>query len=91
MDGNRRYAREKNVERAEGHSLGADRLFEVCQWCYDLGVTEVSVYAFSLENMKRSQDEVDTLMNIARVKLREIEKSLDQIHAQKICVRIIGK
>ena len=51
----------------------------------------MSVYAFSLENMKRSQDEVDTLMNIARLKLREIEKSLDQIHAQKICVRIVGK
>ena len=91
MDGNRRYAREKNVERAEGHSLGADRLFEVCQWCYDLGVNEVSVYAFSLENLKRSQDEVETLMNIARHKLKEIEKNLEQIHAQKICIRIIGK
>lgn len=91
MDGNRRYAREQNVERAKGHSLGADRLFDVCQWCYDLGINEVSVYAFSLENMKRSQDEIDTLMNIARLKLQEIERSLDQIHAQKICIRIIGK
>ena len=90
MDGNRRFAREHNVERAEGHSLGANKLFEVCQWCHDLGVNELSVYAFSLENLKRSQDEIDTLMNIARDKLNEIEKSLDQIHEQQICIRVIG-
>jgi ditrans,polycis-polyprenyl diphosphate synthase len=90
MDGNRRFAQEHNYERARGHSLGADKLFNVCQWCYDLGINELSVYAFSLENLKRSQDEIDTLMNIARLKLNEIEKSLDKIHEQQICIRIIG-
>ncbi|UJR13930.1 hypothetical protein I4U23_000935 [Adineta vaga] len=90
MDGNRRFAREHNFERARGHTLGADRLFDVCQWCHDLGINELSVYAFSLENLKRSQDEIDTLMNIARVKLSELKKSLDKIHEQQICVRIIG-
>ena len=90
MDGNRRYARDHHVERARGHSLGADKLFDVCQWCHDLGINELSVYAFSLENLKRSQDEIDTLMSIARGKLVEIEKSLDQIHEQQICIRIIG-
>ncbi|CAF1059387.1 unnamed protein product [Rotaria magnacalcarata] len=90
MDGNRRFAREHNFERARGHSLGADKLFDVCQWCYDLGINEMSVYAFSLENLKRSQDEVDTLMNIARVKLNEIEKALEKIHEQQMCIRIIG-
>jgi ditrans,polycis-polyprenyl diphosphate synthase len=90
MDGNRRFAREHNVERAQGHTLGANKLFNVCQWCHDLGINELSVYAFSLENLKRSQDEIDTLMNIARLKLNEIEKSLDKIHEQEICIRIIG-
>ncbi|CAF3757940.1 unnamed protein product [Rotaria sordida] len=90
MDGNRRFAREHNFERSRGHTLGADKLFDVCQWCYDLGITELSVYAFSLENLKRSQDEIDTLMNIARLKLSEIEKSLEKIHEQQICIRIIG-
>lgn len=90
MDGNRRFAREHNFERARGHFLGADKLFEVCRWCYDLGITELSVYAFSLENLKRSQDEIDTLMGIARYKLKEIEKSLEKIHEQQICIRIIG-
>ena len=90
MDGNRRFARDHNFERARGHALGANKLFDVCQWCFDLGITELSVYAFSLENLKRSQDEVDTLVNIARTKLIEIEKSLEKIHEQQICIRVIG-
>lgn len=90
MDGNRRFAREHHYDRAHGHALGAEKLFDVCQWCYDVGINELSVYAFSLENLKRSQDEIDTLMDIARRKLNEIEKSLDKIHEQKICIRVIG-
>ena len=90
MDGNRRFASEHHFDRARGHTLGADKLFEVCQWCHDLGINELTAYAFSLENLKRSQDEIDTLMNIARLKLNEIEKSLDKIHEQKISIRIIG-
>lgn len=90
MDGNRRFAREHHFERAQGHTLGADKLFDVCQWCHDLGINELSVYAFSLENLKRSKDEVDTLMDIARAKLNEIEKSLEKIHEQQICIRIVG-
>jgi ditrans,polycis-polyprenyl diphosphate synthase len=90
MDGNRRFAREHNFERAHGHALGADKLFDVCRWCHDLGINELSVYAFSLENLKRSQDEIDTLMNIARLKLNELEKSLEKVHEQQICIRIIG-
>ncbi|CAF1006504.1 unnamed protein product [Didymodactylos carnosus] len=91
MDGNRRYARDKGVARSKGHLLGADKLFEVCQWCHDLGISELTVYAFSLENLKRSQDEIDTLMSIARNKLLEIEKSIDKIHEQQICIRVIGE
>jgi len=90
MDGNRRFANEHHFDRARGHALGADKLFDVCQWCHDLDINELTVYAFSLENLKRSQDEIDTLMNIARSKLNEIEKSLDKIHEQQICIRIIG-
>lgn len=90
MDGNRRFARERRVERAEGHNLGAEKLFQVCQWCFDLGINELSVYAFSLENSKRSEEEIETLMNIAREKLKQIEMNLDRIHQQKISIRIIG-
>ena len=45
-----------------------DKLAETLQWCLDLGVNEVTVYAFSIENFKRSKDEVDGLMALAKEK-----------------------
>lgn len=43
-------------------------LSQVLEWCFDLGIPEVTVYAFSIENFKRSQDEVDGLMELAKQK-----------------------
>lgn len=42
------------------------------QWCLDLGIPQVTVYAFSIENFKRSQEEVDTLMSLAKEKFRRL-------------------
>lgn len=58
MDGNRRYATKTKVEKVEGHSKGFEKLAECLQWCRELGVKEVTVYAFSIENFKRSKEEV---------------------------------
>lgn len=58
MDGNRRYAAKTNVQKVVGHTKGFEKLSECLQWCRELGVTEVTVYAFSIENFKRSQEEV---------------------------------
>ncbi len=46
MDGNRRFARINQIDKIEGHSQGFDKMAEVLQWCNDLGVREVTVYAF---------------------------------------------
>ena len=46
MDGNRRYAKRLGVDKIQGHSQGFDRLAQTLQWCHDLGITEVTVYAF---------------------------------------------
>ncbi len=46
MDGNRRFARINQIDKIEGHSQGFDKMAEVLQWCNDLGVQEVTVYAF---------------------------------------------
>ena len=48
------------------------KLTEVLQWSLDLGILEVSVFAFSIENFKRSQEEIDMLMNLAREKFRKL-------------------
>jgi ditrans,polycis-polyprenyl diphosphate synthase len=49
-----------------------DKLTEVLQWCLLLGIKEVTVYAFSIENFRRSQEEVDQLMSLAREKFKRL-------------------
>uniref|UniRef100_A0A3B1IIS7 ditrans,polycis-polyprenyl diphosphate synthase [(2E,6E)-farnesyldiphosphate specific] n=1 Tax=Astyanax mexicanus TaxID=7994 RepID=A0A3B1IIS7_ASTMX len=68
MDGNRRYAQKRHVERQEGHTQGFDKLAETLRWCLNLGIHEVTVYAFSIENFKRSKEEVGGLMELAKEK-----------------------
>nr|CAD7591093.1 unnamed protein product [Timema genevievae] len=72
MDGNRRFAQKSNMKKIEGHSRGFDKLAETLQWCLDLGIPEVTVYAFSIENFKRAPKEVDALMKLAREKFKRL-------------------
>lgn len=51
-----------------------DKLAETLQWCLHLGIKEVTVYAFSLDNFKRTQEEVDTLFDLAREKFKRLLK-----------------
>ena len=48
MDGNRRYAERHQLEKIQGHSEGFEKLAQTLQWCHDLGISEVTVYAFRL-------------------------------------------
>lgn len=48
------------------------KLTETLSWCVDLGITEVTVYAFSIENFKRSKEEVDGLMELAKQKFKSL-------------------
>jgi ditrans,polycis-polyprenyl diphosphate synthase len=90
MDGNRRYARKNNYERARGHLLGFDKLSETLRWCLDIGITEVTVYAFSIENFKRSKDEVDGLMELARNKFARLLDERHLIDKYGVCIRVLG-
>lgn len=91
MDGNRRYANKVQLKTAtEGHVHGFDKLAEALQWCLDFGIEEVTVYAFSIENFKRSQSEVDTLMQLAREKFAKFMEEKDQLNERGICIRMIG-
>lgn len=90
MDGNRRFARKQNMRSVEGHVQGFDKLAEVLYWCSELGVTEVTVYAFSIENFKRSKDEVDGLLDLALQKLQNMLKEMDKIHEHGVCIRVLG-
>ncbi|KAK6463696.1 cis-prenyltransferase [Scheffersomyces coipomensis] len=91
MDGNRRYAKQKNIPLKEGHTAGAESLVNVLDVCYRTGVQHVTIYAFSIENFNRSKDEVDTLFGLLRDKLKMISEHEDSYaRFNKIRVRIIG-
>ncbi|XP_077977079.1 dehydrodolichyl diphosphate synthase complex subunit DHDDS-like [Glandiceps talaboti] len=90
MDGNRRFARKSHLHRHEGHVKGFDKLADTLEWCLDLGITEVTVYAFSIENFKRTKEEVDGLMELARQKFAKLMEEKDMIQKYGVCVRVLG-
>ncbi|KAJ1839311.1 cis-prenyltransferase [Coemansia sp. RSA 2708] len=88
MDGNRRYARKRQRVASSGHVSGFYRLAKVLEWCNDLGIGNVSVFAFAINNFNRTPEEVQTLMDLAESKLRELAEKSDlvQRHGVRICV-----
>ncbi|KOX70726.1 Dehydrodolichyl diphosphate synthase [Melipona quadrifasciata] len=90
MDGNRRYASKTGIEKIEGHTKGFDKFAETLQWCTNLGIQEVTFYAFSIENFKRKQEEVNGLLNLAEQKFQRLLGEKDKIRKHGLCVRIIG-
>ncbi|XP_075051874.1 dehydrodolichyl diphosphate synthase complex subunit DHDDS [Mixophyes fleayi] len=90
MDGNRRYAQKCHVERQEGHSQGFEKLAETLRWCLNLGICEVTVYAFSIENFKRSEEEVEGLMELARQKFMRLLEEKDKLQKHEVCIRVLG-
>lgn len=78
MDGNGRWARARNLPRVEGHRRGADTVRKTVEACRQLGVSYLTLYAFSSENWNRPTGEVDDLMTLLRVYLRREIKELDR-------------
>ena len=70
MDGNGRWAKKRGLPRKAGHKVGAETFRTIATYCKDIGVKYFTVYAFSTENWKRPQDEVDALMNLFRAYLK---------------------
>ena len=91
MDGNRRYAKEfLDSDIDEGHRLGEKKIESVMDWCLDLGVKYVTLYAFSSENFKRDREEVAFLMDLAESSFLEMADN-PKIHKHRVAIRAIGK
>jgi len=90
MDGNRRFAKQSGVATIQGHSKGFDKLAETLQWCRELGVKEVTVYAFSIENFKRDEMEVEALLNLAKEKFKVLISEEEKLKKHGVRVKIIG-
>lgn len=91
MDGNRRYSKlQGNMAAIEGHKRGVDTLENVLEWCIDLGINIVTVYAFSTENFKRSEKEVEDLMKLFVDSFLSISTN-KKIHKNEVKLKAVGK
>lgn len=90
MDGNRRYAFEEGLSPQEGHRIGGSKLEEVVEWCHEVGIEGLTVFAFSTDNFKRSPEEVEHLMNLFAEDLRRLAAD-ERIHEHEIRVKVIGE
>jgi tritrans,polycis-undecaprenyl-diphosphate synthase [geranylgeranyl-diphosphate specific] len=90
QDGNRRFARQRGLSTFLGHSLGVQTSEMVMDWCHEIGVRHLSLYAFSTENFSRSEAEKRYLFDLIKNKFVELKHS-KKIHCNQIRVRAIGR
>jgi len=88
MDGNGRWAQKKGLPRTAGHEAGEAALFDVVEGAIEFGVKEISAYAFSTENWRRSPDEVKFLMGFNRDVIR---RRRDQMNEMGVRIRWVGR
>ena len=87
MDGNRRWAKENELHKFEGHKAGLEKIKEVLKWIQDTGISEVTFYAFSSENWSRAEDEVGEMMRLVEY---AFGAWMDEVAQKGIRIRIIG-
>jgi len=88
MDGNRRWAKKKNLPVAMGHREGVKRIMEIVETAADVGINNLTVYAFSTENWGREKNEVDCLMSLL---IEFLKKELNRIIKNNIRLNLIGR
>lgn len=87
MDGNGRWAKKRALPRSAGHSAGAKTFRKITRYCSDIGIKYLTVYAFSTENWKRPEKEVNSLMKLFKSYLTE---ALEDFKDDSIVVKFIG-
>ncbi len=90
MDGNRRFAKEIGLSTLEGHEKGRLKLEEVLNWCLEVGVKILTVYAFSTENLRRDDGEVQYLMKAFAENFRRAGDD-ERVHKHGIRIRVFGR
>lgn len=82
MDGNGRWAKQRGLPRNAGHAAGAEAFRRIANYCRTLGVEYLTVYAFSTENWKRSEEEVSGIMRLLGNYLREALRDMEKNHVR---------
>lgn len=87
MDGNGRWAKKRGLPRSAGHSAGAAAFKKIIEYCYDAGVRSITVYAFSTENWKRSEEEIEGIIGILD---QYLDDCIREEYKKNIRVRFMG-
>ena len=87
LDGNGRWAKSKGMPRTYGHTMGAKNVEVICKAAYDLGISYLTMYAFSTENWNRPKEEVSALMKLLNSYLKNCIKTADKNNMR---VRVLG-
>jgi tritrans,polycis-undecaprenyl-diphosphate synthase [geranylgeranyl-diphosphate specific] len=90
LDGNRRFAKKLMLEPWRGHELGAEKIEKLFDWCKELGIKEITLYCFSLENFNRPKKEFDFLMKIFKKEFSKLKQD-KRVHENRIKIRFVGK
>lgn len=88
LDGNGRWATKRGLPRNLGHRQGVETLIKISRYCSEIGVKNLTVYAFSTENWKRPKEEVDYLMNLIKEYFNGLDKKLSK---RNIKLKVIGE
>jgi short-chain Z-isoprenyl diphosphate synthase len=90
LDGNRRHGRQQNLTRPqEIYAAGADKLDDLLDWCVELGISAITLWVLSTDNLKREPEEVSGILTAVETKLHRLAQD-PQIHQQKVRVRAVG-
>jgi tritrans,polycis-undecaprenyl-diphosphate synthase [geranylgeranyl-diphosphate specific] len=89
LDGNRRYAKKKNLPGWKGHEAGAEKVEEVLDWCRESGIKELTFYALSTENLNRDEKELNKLFELIKKRFKKF-KDDKRIEENKTKIKFIG-
>lgn len=93
IDGNRRFAKRLMLKPWKGHEWGVEKFAKFTQWCFDLGIEEITAYVFSIQNFNRPKEEFEYIMNIFRKEAEALlqPEKLKELKEKGMRINFIGR
>ncbi len=91
LDGNRRFARAAGLRVEDGYRLGAAKVREILEWCDEVGVKHVTLFAFSTENFSRPPEQVRAILGVIGDEIERLSRELEDLRRRGVRVRFIGR
>ena len=91
LDGNRRFSKRLMLKPWKGHEFGAEKVRKLYDWCMELGIKEVTLYCFSIENFNRPKEEFDYLMALFLKEFNDLINNKEFHKNKEICINFIGR